>query len=143
MNGSFRTHFAAKDFNGAIGNDFIAIHIALCTRTGLPNDKGKMIVQLSFQYLIADLGAVSEPVARSMAEGAVVMGEVDVAVSVTGVAGPGGGTALKPVGLVHIACARKGENIVHEAFHFGDIGRTEVRIRTAEEALQMMLRMIG
>lgn len=93
--------------------------------------------------IIADLGAVSEPVARSMAEGAVVMGEVDVAVAVTGVAGPGGGTPLKPVGLVHIACARKGENIVHDFFRFGDIGRSEIRIKTTEQALQMMINMIG
>jgi nicotinamide-nucleotide amidase len=95
--------------------------------------------------IIADLGAVSEPVARSMAEGAVVMGEgdVDIAVAVTGVAGPGGGTALKPVGLVHIACARKGENIVHDVFRFGDIGRSEIRVKTTEQALQMMINMIG
>lgn len=95
--------------------------------------------------LIVDLGAVSEPVARSMAEGAVVMGEgaVDIAVAVTGVAGPGGGTPLKPVGLVHIACARKGENIVHDVFRFGDIGRSEIRIKTTEQALQMMINMIG
>ena len=93
--------------------------------------------------LIVDLGAVSEPVARSMAEGAMVMADVDVAVAVTGVAGPGGGTELKPVGLVHIACARKGENIVHDVFRFGDIGRSEIRLKTAAEALQMMLRMIG
>lgn len=95
--------------------------------------------------LIMDLGAVSEPVARSMAEGAVVMGEgaVDIAVAVTGVAGPGGGTPLKPVGLVHIACARKGENIVHDVFRFGDIGRAEIRIKTTEQALQMMINMIG
>lgn len=93
--------------------------------------------------LIADLGAVSEPVARAMAEGAVVMGEVDVAVAVTGVAGPGGGTPMKPVGLVHIACARKGHNIIHDFFQFGDIGRSEIRLRTAEEALAMMLKAIG
>lgn len=93
--------------------------------------------------LIADLGAVSEPVARAMAEGAMVQAEVDVAVAVTGVAGPGGGTALKPVGLVHIACARKGANIQHDVFRFGDIGRSEIRMKTAEEALEMMLRMIG
>lgn len=93
--------------------------------------------------LIADLGAVSEPVARAMAEGAVVMGEVDVAVAVTGVAGPGGGTPMKPVGLVHIACARKGENIIHDFFQFGDIGRSEIRMSTTEEALAMMLKAIG
>lgn len=93
--------------------------------------------------LIADLGAVSEPVARAMAEGAVVMGDVDVAVAVTGVAGPGGGTPMKPVGLVHIACARKGENIIHNVFRFGDTGRSNIRLKTSEEALQMMLRIIG
>lgn len=93
--------------------------------------------------IIADLGAVSEPVARAMAEGAMVMGEVDVAVAVTGVAGPGGGTQMKPVGLVHIACARKGENIIHDFFKFGDIGRNEIRIKTVEEALAMMLNSIG
>ena len=93
--------------------------------------------------LIVDLGAVSEPVARAMAEGAMVVGEVDAAVAVTGVAGPGGGTPLKPVGLVHIACAIKGQNIMHDFFQFGDIGREEIRARTAEEALQMMLRGLG
>ncbi len=93
--------------------------------------------------IIADLGAVSEPVARSMAEGAMVMGEVDVGVAVTGVAGPGGGTQMKPVGLVHIACARKGHNIIHDVFRFGDIGRSEIRIKTVEEALAMMLSVIG
>lgn len=93
--------------------------------------------------IIADLGAVSEPVARSMAEGAMVMGEVDVAVAVTGVAGPGGGTQLKPVGLVHIACARKGHNIIHDVFRFGNVDRGEIRIKTVEEALAMMLNSIG
>ncbi len=49
---------------------------------------------------------------------------------------------MKPVGLVHIACARKGENIIHDFFQFGDIGRDEIRMKTAEEALQMMLKAI-
>ena len=75
--------------------------------------------------LIAESGAVSEAVARAMAEGAVENSQCAIAVAVTGVAGPGGGTPLKPVGLVHIAAAREGRSILHEAHRFGDIGRTE------------------
>src|SRR5215475_14917413 len=77
--------------------------------------------------LIADMGAVSEPVARMMAEGAVENYNAHVAVAVTGVAGPGGGTPLKPVGLVHLAVARENKPIFHQAMRFGDIGRDKVR----------------
>jgi nicotinamide-nucleotide amidase len=91
--------------------------------------------------LIVDMGAVSEAVARAMAEGAVENSHAHVAVAVTGVAGPGGGTALKPVGLVHIAAAREGRSILHEAHRFGDVGRSEVRIRTVAAALELLQRM--
>ena len=91
--------------------------------------------------LIADMGAVSEPVARAMAEGAVMNSNAHMAVAVTGVAGPGGGTALKPVGLVHIAAARENRSILHEAHRFGDIGRSEVRMKTVEAALLLLQRM--
>ena len=91
--------------------------------------------------LIADMGAVSEPVARAMAEGAVANSNAHMAVAVTGVAGPGGGTALKPVGLVHIAAARENRSILHEAHRFGDIGRSEVRMKTVEAALLLLQRM--
>src|SRR5665213_3519855 len=84
--------------------------------------------------LIADMGAVSEAVARSMAEGAVENSNAHLAVAVTGIAGPGGGTKMKPVGLVHIAACRENRSILHEAHRFGDIGRTEVRIKTVEAA---------
>src|SRR5512146_1870332 len=80
--------------------------------------------------LIADLGAVSEPVARMMAEGALENSNAHLAVAVTGVAGPGGGTPLKPVGLVHIAACRERRSIIHEAHRFGDIGRSEIRMKT-------------
>ena len=92
--------------------------------------------------LIADMGEVSEAVARMMAEGAVENSNAQLAVAVTGIAGPGGGTAMKPVGLVHIAAAREGRSILHEAHRFGDIGRTEVRLKTCEAALSLLHRLI-
>jgi nicotinamide-nucleotide amidase len=92
--------------------------------------------------LIADMGAVSEPVARMMAEGALRESRANIAVSITGVAGPGGGSALKPVGLVHIAVARENKAILHEAHRFGEIGRTEIRLATVAAALEMVRKMI-
>ena len=92
--------------------------------------------------MIADLGAVSEAVARSMAEGAVQNSNAHMAVAVTGVAGPGGGTGLKPVGLVHVAACRENRSILHEAHRFGDIGRSEVRMKTVEAALTLLHRLI-
>ena len=93
--------------------------------------------------LIADAGAVSEPVARLMAAGALGESRANLAIAVTGVAGPGGGTALKPVGLVHIAVARENKPILHHALRLGDIGRSEVRRHTIEEALHMARSMIS
>ncbi|WP_421998679.1 CinA family protein [Reyranella sp.] len=82
-------------------------------------------------------GAVSEPVARAMAAGALAKAGVDLAVSVTGVAGPGGGSAEKPVGLVHFAAARKGFDIVAERHVFpGD--RDGIRRIAVITALTML-----
>jgi nicotinamide-nucleotide amidase len=92
--------------------------------------------------LIADMGAVSEAVARAMAEGAVENSNAHLAVSVTGVAGPGGGTKMKPVGLVHIAAARENRSILHEAHRFGDIGRSEIRMKAVEAALELLSRLL-
>jgi nicotinamide-nucleotide amidase len=88
--------------------------------------------------LIADVGAVSEPVARMMAEGALAASDAHIALAVTGVAGPGGGTALKPVGLVHFATARSNGPILHRREMFGDIGREGVRLESLKTALEMM-----
>ena len=77
---------------------------------------------------LARYGAVSEETARAMAEGALKASRADVAVSVTGVAGPDGGTAAKPVGLVHFACARRGAATVAREERFGAIGRDAVRL---------------
>lgn len=87
--------------------------------------------------LITKHGAVSEEVARAMAEAALKAAHADIAVAVTGIAGPSGGTAEKPVGLVHIACALHGKTL-HEKFQFsGD--RSAIRLSAVEAALKMAL----
>jgi len=88
--------------------------------------------------VIADYGAVSEPVARLMAEGAMEQSRANLAISITGIAGPGGGTPMKPVGTVHIACARENKAMMHEMLMLGDIGRYDVRMQTLEAALNMI-----
>ena len=77
--------------------------------------------------VLAAYGAVSEPVARAMAEGALAHSRAHVAVAITGIAGPGGGSVEKPVGLVHFACARRGGDTLALERRFGDLRRTEVR----------------
>ena len=88
--------------------------------------------------IIADYGAVSEPVARMMAEGALSNSRANIAVAITGVAGPGGGTPLKPVGTVHIACARENRALLHEMLQLGDIGRSAIRAASLEKALELI-----
>ena len=92
--------------------------------------------------LIERHGAVSEAVARAMAEGARRTSGADVAIAVTGVAGPGGGTATKPVGLVHFAFA-DGAKSLHLERRFGDIGRDDVRMASVRTALELVLEGIG
>jgi nicotinamide-nucleotide amidase len=92
--------------------------------------------------LIAETGAVSEPVARAMAEGALNRSRADLSVAITGIAGPGGGTDAKPVGLVHFAAARKGWSIVHERHLFGNIGRAQIRLASVEVALTLLAKFI-
>uniref|UniRef100_UPI0038D1C6A5 CinA family protein n=1 Tax=Oleomonas cavernae TaxID=2320859 RepID=UPI0038D1C6A5 len=88
--------------------------------------------------LLDAYGAVSEPVARAMAEGALARSRAHVTVSVTGIAGPGGGSDAKPVGLVHFACARRDAPTVHIERRFGDIGRSPVRMATIDQAMQLL-----
>ena len=85
--------------------------------------------------LIAAHGAVSEPVARAMAEGALAHSRADVAVGITGIAGPSGGSAAKPVGLVHFGLTRKGFPTLHLERRYGDLGREGVRRNAVEDAL--------
>ena len=87
-------------------------------------------------------GAVSEPVARAMAAGAVERSGASVSVSVTGVAGPGGGSNDKPVGLVHFGAAGPA-GIVHAEHRFGDLGREAIRLESVRVALRLLLDRIG
>lgn len=88
--------------------------------------------------LIVRHGAVSANVATAMAEGALKHSRADIAVAVTGIAGPGGGTDAKPVGLVYIAALRKGAPPLVQRFSFGSIGRTQIRFASVREALAML-----
>ena len=83
-------------------------------------------------------GAVSRETAEAMVRGALGHANADLAVSITGIAGPGGGSADKPVGLVHFAAASRGGNLIHRERRFGDIGRGAVRRLSVLEALAML-----
>lgn len=89
---------------------------------------------------LAAHGAVSEATARAMAAGACAAAGVDAAVSITGIAGPGGGSTEKPVGLVHFACARRDGTVEHREKRFGDLARAEIRHRSVIEALDLLAR---
>lgn len=90
------------------------------------------------EAILAAHGAVSEETARAMARGALAASQAQLSVAVTGIAGPGGATETKPVGLVHFAAAKKGGMVLHREERFGDIGRAEVRRRSVLVALEML-----
>ncbi|MGR9246007.1 CinA family protein [Rhizobium leguminosarum] len=83
-------------------------------------------------------GAVSEETARQMVHGALFRSRAEIAVAVTGIAGPGGGSAEKPVGLVHLAAKSRAGALIHRKMLYGDIGRSEVRLATIRTALEMV-----
>ncbi len=88
--------------------------------------------------MIVANGAVSAEVAAAMAQGAVRNSNAQVSVAVTGVAGPGGGSEEKPVGLVHLATCTADGALVNEVQNFGNIGRETIRLKTVEAALAML-----
>ncbi|MBB4507588.1 nicotinamide-nucleotide amidase [Rhizobium leguminosarum] len=83
-------------------------------------------------------GAVSEETARQMVHGALFRSRAEIAVAVTGIAGPVGGSAEKPVGLVHLAAKSRAGALIHRQMLYGDIGRSEVRLATIRTALEMV-----
>jgi nicotinamide-nucleotide amidase len=93
-------------------------------------------------WLIERHGAVSEDVARAMAGGAITHSRATVAVAITGIAGPDGGTADKPVGLVYLAAGRATERMHHERCSFGNVGRAGIRRLSVERALGLLLSLL-
>lgn len=93
--------------------------------------------------MIADLGAVSEPIARMMAEGALEHSHAHLAVAITGVAGPGGGTAMKPVGTVHLATARTNDSVRHRLEVYDLDSRGGIQMAATQAALEMLSERLG
>jgi nicotinamide-nucleotide amidase len=91
---------------------------------------------------LAQHGAVSRETAEAMARGALGRSDAHATVAITGVAGPGGGSAEKPVGLVHFAAATRAGALFHVERRYGDIGRDEVRRRSVLEALALLRRCV-
>ena len=105
------------------------------------SNEAKMEMLGVTQTALKDHGAVSEVVGKAMATGTLAITPASLTVAVTGVAGPGGGTATKPVGLVHLASALEvngQQHLLHKEARFGDIGRAFVRLETVRTALVLM-----
>ena len=90
---------------------------------------------------LRDHGAISRETAEAMARGALGKASADIVVAITGVAGPGGGSADKPVGLVHFAAASRSGTLTHAEMRYGDIGRGNVRHKSVLQALAMLKRL--
>jgi nicotinamide-nucleotide amidase len=90
------------------------------------------------EQTLARFGAVSKQTALQMAHGALFRSHGDLAVAVTGVAGPSGGSAEKPVGLVHLAAKSRSGTLIHREMRYGDIGRDGIRLAALRTALEML-----
>lgn len=95
------------------------------------------------QALLRQYGAVSEQVARAMAEGGLKASHADITVSITGIAGPKGGSLTQPVGLVHFAVAQKNTKTLHYEAHFGNHAREKIRESAVEKALTLILQKLN
>ena len=101
------------------------------------NDAKRELIGVRAETLAAH-GAVSEETAREMAQGVLDHSRANIAVSITGVAGPGGGSEAKPVGLVHFACYGPRERRIAVERRFGDLGRGPIRLAAVEQALALL-----
>lgn len=88
---------------------------------------------------LAAHGAVSRQTAIEMARGAIQRSTADFAIAVTGIAGPSGGSAEKPVGLVHLAASSRNGAVLHREMRYGDIGRDGIRLATVRTALDLLV----
>lgn len=105
-------------------------------------NEAKMSVLGVGSDILETFGAVSNAAAWAMANGALARSGADIAVAITGIAGPGGGSAQKPVGTVVFARALKGANIedaVADTRQFGDLGRGPIRLQAARTALELLM----
>jgi nicotinamide-nucleotide amidase len=89
-------------------------------------------------HTLKEHGAVSRATAEAMAKGALARTTVALTVSITGIAGPTGGTPEKPVGLVHFAAMARDGRLIHQERRYGDLGRSEIRRRSVLQALAML-----
>jgi nicotinamide-nucleotide amidase len=103
------------------------------------SDKAKTEMLGVMSITLRQHGAVSKDVALEMAHGAMARSEAGISVSVTGIAGPGGGSTGKPVGLVHFGGRHYKGAMIHREVNFGDIGRHQIRMRAVETALEMII----
>lgn len=101
------------------------------------NDAKQQMLDVTLATL-DKFGAVSRETAEAMAHGALANAKAHIAVAITGIAGPGGGSADKPVGLVHFAAASRGGTLIHAEKRYGDIGRVHVRRASVMQALAML-----
>lgn len=88
---------------------------------------------------LASFGAVSRETALQMVNGALFRSRSHIAVAVTGIAGPGGGSAEKPIGLVHLAARMRAGAVLHREMRYGDLCRTEIRLATVRTAFEMLM----
>jgi len=111
--------------------------VVLCGFVTYSNDAKQAMLGVPAQT-IEHAGAVSRETATAMAAGALARSPADISIAITGIAGPGGGSPEKPVGLVHFAAARRGGATTAREERFGDLGRSEVRRRAVLVALAML-----